>query len=420
MSALPDAVPAFRAFGVELEYMIVSRDTLDVRPLAGAALRALAGREDTEPPPADVPLGMLGWSNELVCHLLELKNPRPAPSLAELALPMASRIAEMNDLLEPMGARLMPGGMHPWMTPREETVLWPHDNAAIYSSYDRIFDCRSHGWANLQSQHLNLPFADDEQFARLHAATRLILPILPAIAASSPFIEGHDAGSVDMRLVAYCHHTDAVPSLTGAVIPDTAVSHEQYVRDVLEPMYRDIAPMDANGVMQKEWLNARGAIPRFDRSALEIRLLDVQECPAADLGISALVADAVRFLYEERCATLQDQQRFPTGALRAILVGCARGGDQMRIEDTEYLRLLGYAGEACTAATLWSDLAARMSAANMPLLATWRKATAHILDQGPLGKRLLKASGTDPGKERLFEVYQALCECLAEGRFFTG
>ena len=30
-----------------------------------------------------------------------------------------------------------------------------------------------------QSTHLNLPFYDDEEFAKLHAAVRMILPILP-------------------------------------------------------------------------------------------------------------------------------------------------------------------------------------------------------------------------------------------------
>ena len=43
--------------------------------------------------------------------------------------------------------------------------------------------------------HVNLPFADDAQFARLHAAIRLVLPLLPALAASSPIAEGSVIGS---------------------------------------------------------------------------------------------------------------------------------------------------------------------------------------------------------------------------------
>ncbi|HAL85576.1 MAG TPA: hypothetical protein DCM31_01010, partial [Deferribacteraceae bacterium] len=37
-------------------------------------------------------------------------------------------------------------------------------------------------------------------------------------------------------------------------------------------MYRDIAPYDPECILQEEWLNSRGAIARFDRKAIEIRL----------------------------------------------------------------------------------------------------------------------------------------------------
>ena len=40
---------------------------------------------------------------------------------------------------------------------------------------------------------LNLPFSSDEEFGRLHAAIRLLLPLLPALAASSPLVEVYRA-----------------------------------------------------------------------------------------------------------------------------------------------------------------------------------------------------------------------------------
>src|SRR3954470_969995 len=106
MSAPQEAapLPAFSAYGVELEYMIVSRETLDVLPLAGEALDALAGHRG-EVPPTEVIEGDLGWSNELVCHLVELKNPKPSASLDRMAEAMTGRVAEMNAHLEPLGAR---------------------------------------------------------------------------------------------------------------------------------------------------------------------------------------------------------------------------------------------------------------------------------------------------------------------------
>jgi gamma-glutamyl:cysteine ligase YbdK (ATP-grasp superfamily) len=106
-----------------------------------------------------------------------------------MAAGFQAEVRAIGRQLEPLGARLMPTAMHPWMNPAAETRLWPHDQAEIYQAYDRVFGCSQHGQANLQSMHLNLPFANDAEFARLHAAVRLVLPILPALAASSPIVE---------------------------------------------------------------------------------------------------------------------------------------------------------------------------------------------------------------------------------------
>ena len=142
--------------------------------------------------------------------------------------PCKTRFMAIDQLLEPMGARLMPTAMHPWMDPRTETRLWPHDNALIYQAYDRIFDCKKHGQANLQSMHINLPFADDAEFARLHAAIRLVLPIIPALAASSPIADGKASGYLDYRMEAYRTAVQRVPSAIGQVIPDTVNSRAEY------------------------------------------------------------------------------------------------------------------------------------------------------------------------------------------------
>ena len=185
----------FQGYGVELEYMIVHRETLAVLPVTDALLKAAAGRTVNE-----VKRGSLRWSNELVLHVIELKTNGPAASLEGLAGEFSRQALEINRLLEPFSGMLMPGAMHPWMDPDIETKLWPHGNRDIYNAYNQVFGCRGHGWSNLQSAHLNLPFADDEQFGRLHAAVRLVLPLLPAIAAASPVMGGKVTGLLDNRL----------------------------------------------------------------------------------------------------------------------------------------------------------------------------------------------------------------------------
>ena len=189
------ALGLFEGFGVEIEVMIVDAGTLDARPLTDEVLKAVCGRYDSE-----VEQGELNWSNELVLHVIELKTNGPAGALEPLADLFHRDLKRVRDYLEPFGARLMPTGMHPWFDPARETRLWPHEYNAVYESYDRIFGCQGHGWSNLQSTHLNLPFRDDAEFGRLHAAMRLVLPSLPALAASTPLKEGRPTGFLDSRL----------------------------------------------------------------------------------------------------------------------------------------------------------------------------------------------------------------------------
>ncbi|MDA8128695.1 MAG: glutamate-cysteine ligase family protein [Betaproteobacteria bacterium] len=411
MGASP-SLHAFEGYGIELEYMIVDRRTLSVLPIADALLRAGSGSDGT-----DVDRGRFGWSNEFVLHLVELKNVRPEPALEPLAAGFQGEIGVIGGLLAAHDARLMPGGMHPWMNPASDTRLWPHAHAPIYEAYDRVFGCRQHGQANLQSMHLNLPFCGDDEFSRLHAATRLLLPILPALAASSPIADGKASGALDTRMAAYGAAVERVPSVIGRVIPDPVHDRAGYERQVLAPMYRDIAPLDPDGVLRHEWLDARAAIPRFDRSALEIRVLDVQECPQADLAIAAAVTAVIRALYDGAWSTRPMQQAIGTDVLATLLGACIRDADEAVIDDGAYLRLLGFPGASCQAGELWQHL---VDAALPDCDEPWRTPLNVILEQGPLARRILREIGTDASKAHLHTIYRALCDCLEVGRMFVG
>lgn len=404
-------LPVFAGYGVELEYMIVDRKTLSVLPIADELLRRAAGDYV-----AEVARGEMAWSNELALHLVELKNARPSLDLPALGVAFQSEIQVINRLLDPMGAKLMPSAMHPWMDPRSETRLWPHEDAAIYQAYHRIFDCNRHGWANLQSMHLNLPFADDAEFARLHAAIRLVLPIIPALAASSPIVEGKHSGFLDFRMEAYRTHEIEAPALLGRVIPDTIKSRAEYEDRILAPMYRDIAARDPDGVLRHEWLNSRGVVPRFERSALEIRVIDVQECPQADLAIAAAAVYVVQSLYDK---PLPGQQAIATEPLVEILRATIRDAEQTTIDNAAYLGLLGYPGASCEARELWRHLLEPMWRDHPEQRAAWGDALDTLLARGPLARRILRAAGPDFSRGRLAEVYRELCDCLEEGRMFA-
>lgn len=414
MSA-PDRWHLFEVVGVELEYMIVDRSTLAVRPVADEVLRAVAGEIVS-----DVETGELAWSNELVLHVIELKTNGPAESLAGLETFFDRDVRRINGLLEPLGARLMPTAMHPFMDPHTETRLWPHEYSPIYEAYDRIFSCRGHGWSNLQSLHLNLPFADDEEFARLHAAVRLLLPILPALAASSPIFDGRPAGSLDNRMEFYRVNSRRIPALTGEVIPEPVFSRADYEREVFEPMYRAIAPHDPDGVLRDEFLNSRGAIARFGRGSLEIRVIDVQECPRADLAIAALTLGALEWLASGRGPSLEAQKAVPVAPLAAMFRRTIVEAEATVIDDAAYLELLGLPDKSATAGEVWQFLAGAATAAGTLDAKRWSEPLAVLFKQGSLARRILKAVGESPSRERLEEVYRRLCDCLGRGEMFLG
>ncbi len=406
-------LPAFSGYGIELEYMIVDRQSLSILPIADEVLHKLSGKYVSE-----VECGRLAWSNEFVLHLLELKNADPEQNIESLPVLFQREIQRINSELELMGVRLMPSAMHPWMNPQIETRLWPHDHAEIYRAYDHIFDCKRHGWANLQSMHLNMSFADDAEFARLHAAIRLLLPILPALAASSPIVEGHQASSLDCRMQNYLTHQIKIPLTMGKVIPDTITSRAAYEKQILAPMYQEIIALDPKGVLQHEWLNVRGAVARFVRNAIEIRVIDMQECPYADLAIAAVVRDVVQALYDQRTAPLANQQALSTDSLVKILNDCIRDAEQAKITDQEYLRLMGFSAQHCEARELWQHLFA--SVLSEQRVQPWHQALTVILEQGTLARRILRAVDQDFSQARLKTVYRELCDCLHEGRLFLG
>ena len=306
----------------------------------------------------------------------------------------------------------MPTAMHPWMDPND-VELWPHGTRVIYDTFDRIFSCKGHGWANLQSLQINLPFAGDEEFARLHAAIRFLLPILPGLAASSPIIDGERNGILDNRLVVYRSNCARIPSVTGEVVPEPIGSIGEYHERLLEPIYRDLAPHDPEGCLRNEWVNARGAIARFDRMAIEIRVLDVQETPLMDVAYAALIVEVLKLLCTEEWLDGAGHEPLAHGGARqaAHARGAARrGGRHRRQAVLGRVRLAQQRHRAQGAVGAFDRN--RVGARRARRRDTGRL-LEHYLRHGTLATRIGKAVGLLPTRAKLERVYEELCEALA-------
>ncbi|MCX4244084.1 carboxylate-amine ligase [Paraliomyxa miuraensis] len=404
----------FAAYGIELEYMLVDRQTLAVAPVCDRVLAAEAGEPVTE-----LERGPIGWSNELAAHVIELKTSGPTTRLdADKAADFTKDLRRVDELAATFGARVLPTAMHPLMDPARETILWSHEGKPVYAAYDRIFGCSGHGWSNLQSCHLNLPFHGDQELHRLHSAIRPVLTLLPGLAASSPIVEGKVTGVLDTRLQVYRNNQRKLGSIIGKVVPEAVTSAHDYEEHILKPMYREIAPLDPEGLLQHEWLNSRGAIARFDRGAIEIRLLDVQETPRADLAIARLVAETVRALAEQRWVPLTELDRLSTTMLAGVLDQTITRAEHAVVESEPLLRALGYDGHQATVEELWTHLAESLLLDRLPAEGL-RGALVTILGRGTLASRITKAVGPKPSEQRIIEVYGALADCALEGQLFV-
>lgn len=407
------SIKLFGGFGVEIEYMIVDSSTLNVKPVADKLLEQLAGELVNE-----TVLNSIGVSNEFVLHVIELKTADVPPRLEGIAADFSGEINTINRTLEKFGARLMPTAAHPWMDPHKETRLWPHDNREIYDTYDRIFNCKGHGWGNLQSVHLNLPFHGEEEFVKLHSAIRLLLPVMCALSASSPVLDGVKSGFLDTRMEYYRTNSSIIPSVTGDVVPEPVRSIHEYKSNILEKMYMDTAPYDPEGILRDEWLNARGAIARFDRNAIEIRVLDTQENPRADLAVCALISSALQKITANTWGNVDEQLSFDNKYLFSLFQKVIKEAHLAEINNRDYLKALGFPEKKSTAGELWQHLyETSMLGATRD---EWEKPLNTIFNKGPLAARILKSLGNDLKRERLFEIYAALCDSLENDTIFHG
>lgn len=400
----------FEVSGIELEYMIVDRGTLKVKPVADELFF-----NKTENYLSDYVNGKIDWSNELVNHVIELKTHKPVSNLKGVDADFINSITEINSILGNFNAMLLPTSSHPFMDPVHETVLWQHEYNGIYALYNSIFDCRGHGWSNLQCVHLNLPFAGDEEFSRLHAAIRILLPLIPALAASSPLRDGKLTGWTDSRMESYLKHQEKMPSLMGKLIPETVFSEEEYYEKIFIPIKRDIAPYDKTGIMDHHFLNSRGAIARFDRGAIEIRVTDIQECPAADIAISSVIIEVLKQLVDEKWSKFSEQCRLDEEHLLLVFNSTIRKGEDAIVEDSYYLNLFGIYANKKSAGEIWYDLLNRIRSSlekkNIEII-------DFILKNGTLSNRIIRNLNNELTLDNIIMEYRKLASCLVYNEMY--
>jgi gamma-glutamyl:cysteine ligase YbdK (ATP-grasp superfamily) len=291
---IKEAVCTYRTLevlGPEHEFSLVD-ENLKALPRVDKVIKDLYGRVVNF-----VELGEFTFGKELQLHVMEVKSNKPFKSPKAFEETMHKAVLRLGELLERRyGASLLGTGMHPTLR-LEETAVWPHRHKQIYEAFSRIFDMKRHGWLNIQSFQLNIPYGNEAKAILMHNLLANVCAYLPAISASSPIYEGHLGDYVDNRLYFYMENQREIPSVTGKVVPEYVHSFEQYKKEIIGRYSADLAKFGAHQcILNKEWVNSRGVIFRFERKALEIRVMDEQECIKSDVALSCFIRALLRGL----------------------------------------------------------------------------------------------------------------------------
>ncbi len=285
--------------GPEHEFSIVNEE-LKVLPIVDKIIKDFHGRIVNFVEQPDFTFG-----KELQLHVMEMKPNEPFKSPTDFEEIMHNAVLTITDFLErKYKANLLGTGMHPLLR-LEDTGVWPHRHKQIYQVYSKVFNLKQHGWLNIQSFQLNLPYFSEKEAVLVHNLLAEVCAYLPAVCASSPIYEGQLGEHVDNRLRFYMASQREVPSVTGDVVPEYVSSFRQYKEEVIGKYSLDLVRAGVNDCLPyQDWVNSRGVIFRFNRRAFEIRVMDEQECIKSDVALSCFVRALLKGLLKDDKAEL--------------------------------------------------------------------------------------------------------------------
>lgn len=384
----------FDGFGLGMDYMLVESGSL--QPIAPAGLGSSG--EGTS------------WSLNGTASAIHLSTQAPEKDLPAAGARLIADVKNLNALVEErVNGMLLPSGAHPFAQAGDAPPTTDDINA-------RLFGPANAGQLWTSGATLEIPFGDEQGFGRLHTAVRMVLPLIPALTAASPFLEGKRVSALTAHVLALMEGTPAIPELSGLFIPEVALDQADYYRIVLEPIARVLVERDLSERIDYHSVNRRAAVPHFDRGTIAIGVMDTQECPAIDAAVAEMIVAVINAMKDGRWVSNYLQRAWHESDLLAILKDVAASGAEAVIANRDYLLMFGKMRESATAGELWRHLYQQLRDG---LSESTRIRIAHILDQGCLAQRILRRTGELPSHEQLIDVYRELAACLKEDRPFA-
>jgi carboxylate-amine ligase len=249
--------------GVEEEFSILDPETLDLVP----RYEELHGLAEREPALKDAITG------ELISSEIEIISGAGA-DLQDALMHQRDRRRALFALAHAHGAALGATGTHPWADYREQPII---DTA----HYRRVEDgLRYVAWRNNTfSLHVHVGVNDIDRAVRVCDRLRPVLPLLLAISANSPFLDGRDSGLHSARTQSF------TKSFPRCGVPDAFGGWERY-REYIEFLIATRSIVEFTQV----WWSVR---PHFSFGTVEVRICDAQATAGESDALAGLMAACI-------------------------------------------------------------------------------------------------------------------------------
>src|SRR5919206_273492 len=256
--------------GIEEEFAVLSAQTLDLVPRF-EELRDAAAAED--------PLLSDGIAGELISSEIEIRSGR-GDDLSDALARQRELRQRLFALAAARGVALGATGTHPWSDYREQPNI-------DTEHYHRVVDGLQYVARrnNTFSMHVHVGVRDPDRAVRVCDRLRPVLPLLLAISANSPYVDGLDAGLHSARTQTF------TKSFPRCGVPEPFgdwATWEHYV-DLL---------VRTGSIVEftQLWWSVR---PHHSFGTVEVRVCDAQTTAAEADALAALIVACARRALEE-------------------------------------------------------------------------------------------------------------------------
>jgi glutamate---cysteine ligase / carboxylate-amine ligase len=255
------AAAADATVGVEEEFSILDSQTLELAPRFDE-LRAASQRDE---------LLCDSVTGELISSEIEIIS-GVGGDLHDALARQRERRKRLFALVAAHGATLGATGTHPWADYREQPIIDTEHYRRVEEGLKYV------AWRNNTfSLHVHFGVRDIDRAVRVCDRLRPVLPLLLAISANSPYLDGRDSGLHSARTQSF------TKSFPRCGVPDAFGGWRAY-REYIDFLLRTNSIVEFTQV----WWSVR---PHFSFGTVEVRICDAQAtAPESDALASLMVA----------------------------------------------------------------------------------------------------------------------------------